>query len=541
MTDFMSKRSLLLLQITKFLKLLSILSCALFFSLTPSSLAQSGKQTKPTEDKQTPTTQQGSAKPKQIVRTSTTLEGFWHGRIQLGSIVSYSVYIEFVKHESNGVLNYTGWLDIPEQKIAGLPLKDIRYDGSKLDFTMKGLKGANSSFTSSKIDTTIQNLSTSVLLGSMKQGGFMYSFKAIKTDSNESPLLVKPGTKSTTTYYTEQEVRIDVSDSVKLAGSFVTPLSIVPKRYPCVLFLSGSGQQDRDETIYGFKPFRILADSFAKWGIASLRCDDRAIGGSRGEIFSFTTRDLANDAAGCINWIKQQPQVDTNNIVIVGHSEGGIIAGMLAAERSDIASLILLASPATKGSDIINDQLSANLKYDQLTQSKVDSIFGEQNRIYEMIRSGKGLDEFEKSMYEEAKLVYANYPEEQRKYVIDSVDAIKSIAQAKLNQVTMPWFKFFIDYDPAKDLQKIKIPMIALFGQLDKQVNPDMNEVYMKNALSSTMAGERKVTIKILKKCNHLFQTAKSGNVLEYSSLKKEFNEEFISVISDWTKKQILR
>lgn len=535
----MSKQTQFSSHIKVFFKLLVILSVVV--CLPHISSAQNAKQSKSADEKQTPTDKKGSSKPKQILRTSTTLEGFWHGRIQLGDVDEFDVYIEFIKQESNGESNYTGWLDIPQQKVAGLPLKDIRYDGSKLNFTMKGLRGVSTSFYAKKIDTTLQILSTSVLLGSMKQGGVIYSFKAMKTDSNESPMIVKPGTKTTTTYYTEQEVRIDVSDTVKLAGSFVTPLSVIPKRYPCVLFLSGSGQQDRDETIYGFKPFKVLADSFAKWGISSLRCDDRAIGGSRGEVFSFTTRDLAYDAAGCINWLKQQPQVDTNNIVIVGHSEGGIIAGMLAAERNDIASLILLASPATKGSDIINDQVGANLKYDQLSHSEVDSIFGEQNKIYEMARTGKGLEEFEKKLFEEAKLVYANYPAERRRYITDSTDAIKSIAQAKYAQVTMPWFKFFIDYDPAKDLQKIKIPILALFGQLDKQVNPDMNEVYMKSALNSTKAGERKVMIKVLKKCNHLFQTAKTGNVLEYSSLKKEFNEEFVSVLYDWTKKQILR
>jgi uncharacterized protein len=537
----MSKQTILLTRTKEFFKLLTILSCFLAVSLTQQSLAQQSKPTKSSEGKPSSSVQQGSAQPKQIIRTSTTLEGFWHGKIQLEELVGYDVYIEFTKHEQNGGVSYLGWLDIPAQRVGGLPLKNIQFDGRKLDFTMKALRGVSTSFSAKKVDTTIQILSTSVLIGSMKQGGIQYTFKAMKTDSNESPMNVQVGTKTTTTYSTEQEVRIDVSDSVKLAGSFVTPLSVIPRRFPCVLFINGSGQQDRDETIYGFKPFKVLADSFAKWGIASLRCDDRAIGGSRGDVFSFTTRDLANDAAGCIDWIKQQPQVDTNNIVIVGHSEGGIIAGMLSAERKDIASLILLASPATKGSDIINDQVHANLKHDQLSQSDIDSIFSEQNKIYEMARTGKGLDKFEKKLFEEAKVVYANYPQEQRQYVIDSTDAIRSIAQAKYAQVTMPWFKFFIDYDPALDLQKVKIPILALYGQLDKQVNPDMNEVYMKRIINPSKAGERKVLIKILNKCNHLFQTAKTGHIMEYNTLKKEFNEEFVNVIYDWTKKQILR
>lgn len=324
------------------------------------------------------------------------------------------------------------------------------------------------------------------------------------------------------------EVVVDGPSGNKLVGTFLLPEGASPThRVPAVVFITGSGLQDRDETIFGHKPFRAIATTLAQAGIASIRCDDRGFGKSTGDGKLATTFDFLEDAKAQVAWLRTRPEIDPKQIGVVGHSEGGLI-GLLMSQAPDPAMnfAVLLAPPGISGGEILVGQSA-----DMFTKMKVPPI-----QLAFTLEKHRELIDAVVANADEATLTLA-----MRALVDAQLDCvakpkppeatIESTVKQGLAQVSSPWMRTFIALDPAPAIHHIGVPMLILFGERDVQVSPARNlPPYQEGILDSPL----KPTIVIIPKANHLFQPARTGMPDEYAAIKVEIDPEVVKKISDW-------
>ena len=324
------------------------------------------------------------------------------------------------------------------------------------------------------------------------------------------------------------EILIDGPSGNKLAGTFLLPEGASPAhRVPAVVFITGSGLQDRDETIFGHKPFRAIATTLAQAGIASIRCDDRGFGKSTGDGKLATTFDFLEDAKAQVAWLRSRPEIDPKQIGVVGHSEGGLI-GLLMSQAPDPAMTfaVLLAPPGISGGEILVGQSA-----EMFTKMKVPPI-----QLAFTLEKHRQLIDAIVANADEATLTLA-----MRALVDAQLDCvakpkppeatIESTVKQGLAQVSSPWMRTFIALDPAPAIRHIGVPMLILFGERDVQVSPARNfPPYQEGILDCPL----KPTIVIVPKANHLFQPARTGMPDEYATIKVEIDPEVLKKISDW-------
>ena len=324
------------------------------------------------------------------------------------------------------------------------------------------------------------------------------------------------------------EVVVDGPSGNKLAGTFLLPEGASPAhRVPAVVFITGSGLQDRDETIFGHKPFRVIATTLAQAGIASIRCDDRGFGKSTGDGKLATTFDFLEDAKAQVAWLRTRPEIDPKQIGVVGHSEGGLI-GLLMSQAPDPAMnfAVLLAPPGISGGEILVGQSA-----DMFTKIKVPPI-----QLAFTLEKHRELIDAIVANADEATLTLA-----MRALVDAQLDCvakpkppeatIELTVKQGLVQVSSPWMRTFIALDPAPAIRHIGVPMLILFGERDVQVSPARNlPPYQEGILDCPL----KPTIVIVPKANHLFQPARTGMPDEYATIKVEIDPEVLKKISDW-------
>jgi uncharacterized protein len=305
------------------------------------------------------------------------------------------------------------------------------------------------------------------------------------------------------------------SEGVTLAGTLTLPST--PGPHPAVILISGSGPQDRDETIMGHKPFLVLADHLTRHGIAVLRYDDRGFAKSTGDFASATSVDFSDDAEGALEFLRARKDIDPKRIGYLGHSEGGIIAPMVAARRDDVAFLVFLAGTAVPGADVMLAQGEAIARAMGAPEAARAQNREIQQRLFDAVRSTSDPDELRKKAAE----ILAMLPEPQR--------------TAQVNQIVAPWMRFFITFDPATVLRRVKCPVLALFGELDLQVLPAQNAPVMEQALRE--AGNQRAEIHRLAGLNHLFQPAKTGTPQEYATIEQTMDPKALDLIASWLRR----
>lgn len=314
-----------------------------------------------------------------------------------------------------------------------------------------------------------------------------------------------------------------------LAGTLTLPRG--PGPHPAVVLVSGSGQQDRDETIADHKPFLVIADALTRGGVAVLRYDDRGVGGSSGDVAAATTADFAADAGAAVDWLRGQPGIDPGRIAVVGHSEGGIIAAMLGATRRDLAAIALLAGTAVDGRRILLSQGElvpraegvsdeGALRRGRVMQEAIlDAVAGSDAAADPAALAAEAGARIRADLAEE---IAAAGAEEQAQLDAAVADGVRRIGS--------PWFRFFIAHDPAGDLAKVTCPVLALVGGKDVQVDPALNLPPLRAAL----AGNRDATVEEVAGVNHLFQTCTTGGVSEYDRIEETFAPAALDRLRDW-------
>ncbi len=332
--------------------------------------------------------------------------------------------------------------------------------------------------------------------------------------------------------YISDSVRIP-NDSITLSGTFSYPSG--KGKFPTLILISGTGQQDRDATFGTHKPFFEMADYLTQQGYAVLRVDDRGTGLSTGIYQEATTRDFATDVMAELDFLKKNKHVDKKQIGLIGHSEGGAVAFMVAAERNDVAFLISLAGLAVDGytSMLLQNRalLSAN---PNLSAQVVDDYMDMYTVLFGVVKNTPLKEDLEQSLDSAFNAWYANTPKETREGLgfIEGRDNY-FMSRYKYTALT-PWYRQMMQYQPADYLTKITVPVLALNGDKDVMVTPDENLGNIKKCLDE--AGNTKYKIVRMPNHNHLLQHCETGAPSEYLQLPEAISKETLDTIGTWLK-----
>jgi alpha-beta hydrolase superfamily lysophospholipase len=313
--------------------------------------------------------------------------------------------------------------------------------------------------------------------------------------------------------------------NIQLAGTLTIPAGAGP--FKAVILISGSGAQNRNEELLGHKPFLVIADYLSRNGIAVLRYDDRGVGQSQGNYAEATSADLATDAEAAYNFLKNNPKINSREIGLMGHSEGGLIAPIVASSNPGIAFIISLAGPGITGQQIIIRQSQEISRISGISEEKIRKSTATSKKLYAVLRKEKD------NKKAEVKIL-AIYKEMLKKEKSSKEDTEKAVNQLKatFGAQTYTWFRYFIITDPAIFWKKVKCPVLALNGEKDLQVAADENLPAIEKALKSS--GNNSVKTIQLPGLNHLFQHCKTGLPSEYSEIEETFSPEALKIIDDW-------
>jgi uncharacterized protein len=324
--------------------------------------------------------------------------------------------------------------------------------------------------------------------------------------------------------YRSEEVTVESVPGVRLAGTLTLPQGAGP--HPAVLLVTGSGPQDRDESLLGHKPFLVLSDHLTRAGIAVLRVDDRGTGRSTGSFAGAMSDDFARDAEAAVRWLRARPEVADGRVGIVGHSEGGMIAPLVASRSPDVAFVVLLAGPGIPAADLLVMQGERIAQAGGAPEGVVRRSAELQRLLFAAVAATADSAALDAQVREIATRWRASLtPEEQAQIPGQAVDV-------GLRQVMAPWFRWFLRYDPVPALRATRVPVLALNGALDLQVPADENLAGIEQALRA--GGNRDVTVEKLPRLNHLFQTATTGSPSEYGEIEETMSPAVLQRVSAW-------
>ena len=450
------------------------------------------------------------------LKAQTGVIGIWEGKMNAG--VELRMIFHFYKDEKNQM---AATMDCPDQGI-----KDVKANSLKIDNDSIYLEVRQFNVTySGKL------IGDSIIIGSFKQGTPLpLTFRKVKsvtiTKKPQTPVPPFP-------YLIEDLVYQNGDKSISYGATITIPQGKGP--FPAVLLLTGSGQQNRDEEMLGHKPFAVIADHLTRNGFIVLRVDDRGMGKTTGDVLSATTLDFAKDATTSFEYLKSRKEVNQSKIGLIGHSEGGMIAQILGAERNDLSFIIMLAGPGENNIKLMEDQNRAILTKAGLSEEYINSYLPfYRNFLTTILTSDQG------SVLNNLTKVVDDWIAATPKNVVTATTGISDettkqrfINQFR-NQVDRPWFRYFLSYDPAVNLKKIKAKVLALNGSNDIQVVSKGNLAAIEQALKQGQSAGYE--IKELPGLNHLFQECKSCTVAEYGQLDQTISPVVLQIITEWMK-----
>lgn len=453
-----------------------------------------------------------------ILPQQQSIDGAWNGSLTIGP-QTLRITVRFTTSETG--LRAT--IDIPQQGATGVQLQNVSYDDSRVYMELPAGPGL-AVFDGRQVGDSIGGAFTQAGLG----GTFF-----LKRSSQAAAMPKEPPEPLP---YAEEEVTFH-NAGITLAGTLTLPESGAP--HPAVVMITGSGPQNRDEELFGFKPFHMIADHLTRNGIAVLRYDDRGVGGSTGSVSEATTEDFARDVLAAVDFLKNRSDIDPERIGLIGHSEGGIVAPLASSMSDDVAFMVLMAGTSVSGAEILIEQGALIMRASGATEADMEQQIAFQKRTFEAIRSGDGWDELAADLETRLRESIAEMPDSQRNAITDVDAYIDAQIQAQLTALQTPWLRYFLDYDPAVTLRTIDTPILALFGELDLQVPPAQNRGPLEQALRD--GNHPDYTVRVLPRANHLFITATTGSPTEYATLEKVFVPEFLPLITEWILERVSR
>jgi pimeloyl-ACP methyl ester carboxylesterase len=436
-----------------------------------------------------------------VADSASSLDGDWDGTLQIHAIkLRMALHIETVAGARTGTLKSI------DQGGAVIAMSDIRLDGDKVSFALSQA-GASYEGTLAAGGQSMSGTFT------QRGNGLPLAFTRRAAGAGEL-VLNRPQTPHPPYPYRTEDVTFDGAGGVKLAGTLTMPEN--GAAFAAVILVAGSGPHDRDETIFGHKPFLLLADYLTRHGIAVLRSDKRGIGKSTGDYRTATSEDFASDTESAVAYLKTRSEIDPKKIGLLGHSEGGLIAPIVAAKDHSVAFIVLMAGPGLRGDEILVAQRRLIAEAMGASADQLASGDALQRKIVDAAGQ-PGSDEEAKAR---VRAILAEAEPQAPAAAIDGQAAA----------VTSPWFRFFLTYDPVPTLKQVQCPVLALNGSKDLQVPPKEDLAAIKKAVPDATTVE-------LPGLNHLFQTAKTGSPSEYGDIEETIAPAALETITTWVVK----
>ncbi len=426
--------------------------------------------------------------------------GTWQGKLKAGALTLRLVVR--IAGTPNGL---TAEAQSPDQNPAWLAADSVTVSGGMVSLAVGKVGG---------VFTGTLSADGKTLDGAWKQGGGSFPLTLVKV-TNEAELAPRRPQNPVKPYpYREAEISYEnpAAPGVTLAGTLTIPLGKGP--FPAALLIAGSGPHDRDEALMGHKPFLVLADYLTRRGIAVLRSDKRGIGKSSGDYATATTADFASDAEVGAAYLRSRPEVNAARVGLIGHSEGAIIAPMVAARDATIAFIVMMAGTGVPGDQVIEEQAKLIEEASGVGSADVEKHAAAEKALLDQVKAGADEATLEKAM----------------RASMEGLGEGQTHAQVKM--LVSPWFRHFLTFDPATALRSVQCPVLALNGSKDLQVAPEQNLPAIRKAL--TDGGNQHFEIVEMPGLNHLFQTAKTGIPSEYGEIEETMAPAAMEKIAEW-------
>lgn len=440
---------------------------------------------------------------------SQSVAGSWMGSLKAGAINLRIIF----NLTPAGKDSLTVTMDSPDQGVKNLKIGPATLTNGSLRILALMMMGEYNGIV--KNDTLIT--------GTWKQAGQTFPLDLTKLKGKFT--LNRPQEPQRPLPYTEQEVIFHNEEAdIDLAGTLTIPEGAGP--FKAAVLITGSGAQNRDEELLGHKPFLVLADRLTRNGIAVLRFDDRGVGKSKGSSINATSADFATDVVAAVDFLKKNPKINPDKIGLIGHSEGGIIAPIVASKKK-IAFIVSLAGTGVPGDEIIFRQSADISRASGLSENAIADALAINKKLFPILKEEKdNVKASEKMVSEYRKILEGSNTSE--------AEMEKSIQQLKasFNPGSLNWLRYFISTDPAMSWKKVKCPVLALNGDKDLQVAADVNLPAIEKALKA--GGNKSVKTIKLPGLNHLFQHSETGLPAEYGNLEETFSEDALSIIYNW-------
>ncbi len=441
-----------------------------------------------------------------------SIEGTWLGTLKFAG-TELRVVFKILK-SPDGKLTAT--LDSPDQGAKDIPVEEVAFQNGHLRLDAKSINGV--------FEGDIKE-DNSTIQGQWKQGGVSVPLVLQRTD--KVPEVLRPQEPKPPYPYDEKEVVYENKKAgVKLAGTLTLPRSEGP--FSAVLLITGSGPQDRNETVFGHRPFLVLADYLTRRGIAVLRVDDRGVGKSTGSFATATSDDFSGDVLAGVEYLKSLKEVNPKQIGLIGHSEGGLIAPMAATQSPDVTFIVMMAGTGLTGEQILYLQSALILKASGASDEVIAKDRKLKEQMFAVLKEKQDPTAIEKKLRMLLTDALAQMSEEEKQAMGYSPDML----DMSIRELLSPWLRYFLTYDPKPTLMKVKCPVLAINGEKDLQVPPKENLRAIEEALKA--GGNKDYTVKELPGLNHLFQTTATGSPTEYSKIEETISPAALTIIGDW-------
>lgn len=445
----------------------------------------------------------------------------WEGTISVGF---QKLVMRFRGYETGDSTRY--FVDSVTQKVGGF-IANGGWQDSTLELSIPALGGTFRGERSPDGDELAGRWSQGIPLDLVMQ-----RVSSLPSTLEEQP--PRPQTPRSPFPYKSQEVSFQSAANTKLVGTLTIPNGI--QSPPLAILISGSGPQDRDSSVFEHRPFWVIADHLTRNGIAVLRFDERGVGQSEGDFSTATTRDFANDVSAAVQFARTLKTVDTEQIGLVGHSEGGLVAPWVAADDPAIAWIVLLAAPGVNGEEILYRQGQQIIEVEGGTRSEQERQRQIQERVIEVAKrwesdaeTAERVKELHEKLLQEMMM---SSEEEGLNWNDDDRQRLSLAIESSLKQMNSPWFRMFLTHEPLPVLGRVRCPVLALNGSLDVQVDPKINLPKIAQALRD--AGNEQGRVLELPGLNHLFQSAKTGSISEYAAIEETIAPVVLEEITAW-------
>jgi len=453
-----------------------------------------------------------------------------------GTLDAAGKKIPIIFHISSGKDGkYSATFDSPSQQAFNLACGEVTVHSDSVVVQMPVINGKYSG---------LLKAGGKELIGKWHQGGMSMPLNLVRTGEVTMPKkVIRPQDPVPPfPYKSEDLIYYNADRSIRFGATFTVPLPdsgveyFRAPVYPTVLLITGSGMQDRDESLMNHRPFAVIADFLSRRGIAVLRVDDRGMGKSTGNFSKATTADFADDVEAGINFLKTRKEVDTTQLGLLGHSEGGMIAPIVASRRADVNFIILLAGPGVKISELLEQQV-VDVSISEGASSKNMEAY---RPLYRELLRISLAEKDSNAAKEKAMSAFSEWKKGKRKKLVKQVTGVTDeISQAAyiaetLRPLRLPWFDYFLRFDPAVYLEKTKCPVLALNGEKDVQVSAKPNLQGIETVLKRS--GNNRFTIREMPGLNHLFQHCKKCTVSEYGELDETIAYEVLKTVVNWIK-----